>query len=104
MNEMTNAGESAPVEPALPLLELGKWMGRRDAFGQVAGRCSAAEIVDPSSDPRWQTVSEIELHAGGILRATPAGKRANGGTRTRQPAPFRPRVFYRPSIGADQRA
>lgn len=44
MNEMTKTGEGAPVETALPLLELGKWMGRRDAFGQIAGRCSAAEI------------------------------------------------------------
>lgn len=26
------------------MIELGKWMGRRDAFGQVAGCCSAAEI------------------------------------------------------------
>lgn len=44
MNEMTESGEGAAVEAALPLIELGKWMGRRDAFGQVAGRCSAAEI------------------------------------------------------------
>jgi len=44
MNEMTKAGDGATHEAALPLIELGKWMGRRDAFGQVAGRCSAAEI------------------------------------------------------------
>ena len=44
MNEMTNQGEGAQADAALPLIELGKWMGRRDAFGQVAGRCSAAEI------------------------------------------------------------
>jgi hypothetical protein len=44
MNEIVNAGGSTPVEAALPLIELGKWMGRRDAFGQMAGRCSAAEI------------------------------------------------------------
>lgn len=44
MNELTKSSEGAPVEGALPLLELGKWMGRRDAFGQVAGRSSAAEI------------------------------------------------------------
>ncbi len=25
-------------------IELGKWMGRREAFGLIAGRCSAAEI------------------------------------------------------------
>lgn len=41
---MTKSGEGEPLEAALPLIELGKWMGRRDAFGQVAGRCSAAEI------------------------------------------------------------
>ena len=41
MNETTNTGEPVPVAAAV---ELGKWMGRRDAFGQVAGRCSAAEI------------------------------------------------------------
>ena len=44
MNEMTNRGEGAPVEAALPLIELGKWLGRHDAFGQMAARCSAAEI------------------------------------------------------------
>ena len=41
MNETTNTGEPVPVEAAL---ELGKWMGRHQAFGQMAGRCSAAEI------------------------------------------------------------
>ncbi len=44
MDEMTNAGEPATDEAARPMMELGRWMGRRDAFGQVAGRCSAAEI------------------------------------------------------------
>lgn len=27
-----------------PGIELGKWMGRREAFGLIAGRCSAAEV------------------------------------------------------------
>ena len=45
MDEMTKTDETAPAEAALPLVELGRWMGRRDAFGQVAGRCSAAEIA-----------------------------------------------------------
>ncbi|HTS26923.1 MAG TPA: hypothetical protein VMH81_13685 [Bryobacteraceae bacterium] len=44
MDEMTIVGEPVPAEAAMPYIELGKWMGRRDAFGQMAGRCSAAEI------------------------------------------------------------
>ena len=42
MNETTY--ENPSEEADVLLMELGKWMGRRDAFGQVAGRCSAAEI------------------------------------------------------------
>ena len=44
MDEFANEDGGAPVQAALPLIELGKWMGRRDAFGQMAGRCSAAEM------------------------------------------------------------
>src|SRR5271157_759074 len=33
------AGQSAPRD-----LELGQWLGRREAFGLIAGRCSAADI------------------------------------------------------------
>jgi len=44
MDERTNTAEGAPVETALAFVELGKWMGRRDAFGQMAARASAAEI------------------------------------------------------------
>ena len=36
--------EIVPVEADAQDIELGKWMGRREAFGLIAGRCSAAEI------------------------------------------------------------
>jgi len=44
MNELvkTENQESVAVEPAG--LKLGQWLGRREAFGLIAGRCSAAEI------------------------------------------------------------
>jgi hypothetical protein len=32
-----------PSEPDLLSLDLGRWMGRREAFGLMAGRCSAAD-------------------------------------------------------------
>jgi len=44
MDEIAKTRGSTSAEAALPLIELGRWMGRRDAFGHVAGRCSAAEI------------------------------------------------------------
>jgi len=45
MNESTEIenGKPAPSEPDLLSLELGRWMGRREAFGLMAGRCSAAD-------------------------------------------------------------
>ena len=44
MHEIANTDESAPFAAVLPYVELGKWLGRRDAFGRMARRCSAAEI------------------------------------------------------------
>lgn len=44
MDGMIRRADSAPVETGEPNIELGKWMGRREAFGAIAGRCSAAEI------------------------------------------------------------
>jgi hypothetical protein len=45
MNELTETqnGNPAPGEPDLLSLDLGRWMGRREAFGLMAGRCSAAD-------------------------------------------------------------
>jgi hypothetical protein len=44
MNEVVKSQEQAPAEAGLQGIELGKWMGRREAFGLIAGRCSAADI------------------------------------------------------------
>jgi hypothetical protein len=45
MNESTEIenGNPASSEPDLLSLDLGRWMGRREAFGLMAGRCSAAD-------------------------------------------------------------
>jgi hypothetical protein len=45
MNESTEIenGKPVPGEPDLLSLDLGRWMGRREAFGLMAGRCSAAD-------------------------------------------------------------
>ena len=44
MNEVVKTEDqgSVAVEPAG--FKLGQWLGRREAFGLIAGRCSAAEI------------------------------------------------------------
>jgi hypothetical protein len=34
----------ATFEAGLPAVELGRWMGRREAFGIMAGQCSAADV------------------------------------------------------------
>ena len=44
MSEVIKAGDGASSETNFGDFELGKWMGRREAFGAMAGRCSAAEI------------------------------------------------------------
>jgi hypothetical protein len=45
MNQLTEIENRipAPSEPDLLSLDLGRWMGRREAFGLMAGRCSAAD-------------------------------------------------------------
>lgn len=42
MSEELELRES--VSPDLEGIELGKWLGRREAFSLIAGRCSAAEV------------------------------------------------------------
>lgn len=44
MNEIVKTGEFAPDAPNPDGIELGLWMGRREAFSLIGGRCSAAEI------------------------------------------------------------
>src|SRR6266705_108061 len=44
MKELVKNDEPAPSEPDLLSLCLNRWMGRREAFGLVAGRCAAADI------------------------------------------------------------
>jgi hypothetical protein len=43
MQEEDQAEVSVPGQPSPEEVELGRWMGRREAFGLVAGHCSAAE-------------------------------------------------------------
>lgn len=44
MNDVVTMDEPAALEIGAPGIELGKWLGRREAFSAIAGRCSAAEI------------------------------------------------------------
>ena len=44
MKELIKNEEPAPGEPDLLTLKLGQWIGRREAFALVAGRCAAADI------------------------------------------------------------
>jgi hypothetical protein len=48
MNEVLEPVSTAPQEPPEDatgrLVELGSWIGRREAFALVAGRCSAADV------------------------------------------------------------
>jgi len=44
MNNSLEAQPPAAGQPAPRDLELGQWLGRREAFGLIAGRCSAADI------------------------------------------------------------
>lgn len=44
MEEIAKAGEPLPVGADLTDMELGKWVGRREAFGLMAGHCSAADV------------------------------------------------------------
>jgi hypothetical protein len=63
----------APAGDVPPrLIDLGRWMGRRDAFGAIAGRCSAADAeclrqirdkkayVDVASS--WDEFCRLHLH------------------------------------------
>jgi hypothetical protein len=42
--ELNKSEEPGPSEPDELSLCLNRWMGRREAFGLVAGRCAAADI------------------------------------------------------------
>jgi len=44
MKELIKKEEPVASEPDALTLCLGRWMGRREAFGLVAGRCAAADI------------------------------------------------------------
>ena len=44
MNELMTSPESERGNTDPAGIDLGKWLGRREAFGLVAGRCSAAEV------------------------------------------------------------
>ena len=44
MDEVVTTRESVPAEADPAAAELWRWMGRRDAFNLVAGRCSTADV------------------------------------------------------------
>lgn len=44
MDDAIKTADPAALGAGEQNVELGKWMGRREAFGAIAGRCSAAEI------------------------------------------------------------
>jgi len=44
MNELVKTENLGPVAVEPAGFKLGQWVGRREAFGLIAGRCSAAEI------------------------------------------------------------
>ena len=44
MNEMVESPEVAPASGDSGSVELGKWLGRRETFALIAGRCSADEV------------------------------------------------------------
>ena len=44
MKELVKTGNQEPAAVAPAGFQLGQWLGRREAFSLIAGRCSAAEI------------------------------------------------------------
>ena len=76
---MYNVNETpAPASDVLPRAhDLGRWMGRRDAFGAIAGRCSAADaeclrlIRDKKAyvdlAPSWDEFCRLHLHVSQFL-------------------------------------
>jgi hypothetical protein len=44
VNEVEKIGDPVSGTPDVSGFNLGQWMGRREAFGLIAGRCSAAEV------------------------------------------------------------
>lgn len=72
MNELIKNEEPAPAEPDELSECLGRWMGRRDAFGLVAGRCAAADIetlrqireqkLYKRKRPTWAECCTLDLH------------------------------------------
>src|SRR2546421_7000349 len=74
MNEQETLPPASAVSPRALDLQIDRWMGRRDAFGAIAGRCSAAdaECLRQIRDqklfldraPSWDEFCRLHLHAG----------------------------------------
>ena len=72
MNDVMKMGEPTPVETDPQGVELGRWLGRREAFGLIAGRCSAAEMESlrrirdgrlyQKLNPTWEEFCTKQLH------------------------------------------
>jgi len=72
MDEIVNIGETAPNAADPQSVELGIWIGRREAFGLIAGRCSAAEAESlrrirdgrlyQKLNPTWEEFCTKQLH------------------------------------------
>jgi hypothetical protein len=73
MNQVMKTQDPEPGTPDMLNFNLGQWMGRREAFGLVAGRCSAAEIqilsqireqkLYESLTCNWEEFCALHLHA-----------------------------------------
>ena len=73
MNEVEKIEDPKTGGPDAPSFNLGQWMGRREAFGLIAGRCSAAEaeILRKIRDEKiyqsyqcdWEKFCPRHLHA-----------------------------------------
>jgi hypothetical protein len=72
-NEVVKAQNPEPCTPGMANFHLGQWMGRREAFGLIAGRCSAAEVqvlsqireqkLYQSLNCDWEKFCTLHLHA-----------------------------------------
>jgi len=72
MNEVIENQKPEPNESNPHSLDLGRWMGRREAFGLMAGRCAAADIetlrrireqkLYKELRPSWVEFCTLDLH------------------------------------------
>ena len=72
MNEVIENQKPEPNESNPLSLDLGRWMGLREAFGLIAGRCAAADIetlrrireqkLFKQLRPSWVEFCTLELH------------------------------------------